>query len=508
MSVERLIVLPPEFDGATVYVDDAGGGHTVLAHVGEFPEATARVDLQIGSNCTDAYSYVRVDMDGYRPYTRHGVLIRAGIDRQIRVGVAPDPSRQGDTILPALEPLVQIAPRALVGPLRVVHHPASKTHSYADDTGPRRVLFCSWFCALRDWRNDPVKAATVLDRVVLAGYQGVRMYRVLGESDSSGYYAGRATLKDWAIPVLLEFLKACEDRKLRVQLSCGQQWGTVERLAWERQCLAAIQAAGRAGVIALYEGDNEPHRNAPMRDSDEQYAFYRDLFAMVRSTLRPTPFCACGAPANEDPTNLYRAAQHSDVLEKHGMRDEDRCVKRGFTPWYWEGDPGHFGMPMWEGEPVPPPAPDASFMPTNSPGRLVATLAINQLVGNAVTFFSGQAVRNFAQHRPYGETWMPPFLELWDTPAFDAVPKLLAYLPEDVAKATHVTGGNIWWWQLSDGRFATVADGDYWGPSALAPPRPVKSYQVIGPGWTVREGTGAPMLQPTDGAALIIGEFA
>jgi len=490
--VQRLIVLPPTCDGATGYIDDVGGGHGFTAMVGEFPEATARVDLRIGANCTDAWTYVRVEAAGYRPYTRHAVLIRAGIDRQIRIGSPPDPNRHGDTILPPLEPLVVTAQRALVGSLRVVHHPTSKTHSYADDTGPRRVLFCSWFCALRDWRDDATKAAAVLDRIAASGYQGVRILRVLGESDTSGYFAGRAVLPEWSIPALVEFLRACEARQLRVQLSCGRQWGTTERMAWERRCAEAVQAAGLASVIALWEGDNEPHRNAPMRDSDEQYAFYRQLFEMVRSTLRPTPFCACGAPANEDPENLYRAAQHSDVLEKHGSRDEDRCVKRAFTPWYWEGDPGHFPVPFWEGEPIPFTHPDA-FMGTTSTGRIIATLAMNQLVGSAVTFFSGEAVRG-----------TDPTI----APGFNEVPRLLNYLPEDVAKATHVSGGNVWWWLLSDGRFATVVDADYWGPSALTPPKPVQDCQIIGPGWTVREGTGAPKLEPTDGAALIVGHFA
>jgi hypothetical protein len=188
---------------------------------------------------------------------------------------------------------------------------------------------------------------------------------------------------------------------------------------------------------------------------------------------------------------LYRAATHSDICEKHGKRDPDRCIKRAFTPWYWEGDPGHFPVPFWEGEPVPPPSPDA-FMPCDSPGRVFATLAMNQLVGNAVTFFSGEAVRGKDPTIAQG---------------FADVPRLMAVLPENVAQASHVPGGYIWWWQLPDGRFATVVDADYWGPSVLTPPRAVKSYQVIGPRWTVREGTGAPTLQPGDGAALIVGEF-
>jgi len=487
-----LAVLDPALDGAKVYIDDVGGGRQVTATVGEFPEATARVDLVIGSNCTDAWTYVRVDAAGYRPYTRHGVLLRAGIDRQIRIGVAPDASRYGDTILPGLEPVLQTAPRTLVGPLRVVHHPASRTHSYADDTGPRRVLFCSWFCALRDWRDDSTAASAVLDRIAAAGYQGIRIFRFLGESDTSGYFAGRAVLPEWSIGALLEFASACQARGLRLALTSGRQWSYSEWMAWEVNCVNALQSAGLGLVVSLYEGTNEGWQNAPGHSSDEQIAFYGRLFAMVRSTLSPAPLCACGAPENENPENLYRWSTHSDICEKHGKRDEDACVKRAFTPWYWEGDPGHFGKPFWEGEPIPPPSPDA-FMACDSPGRVFATLAMNQLVGNAVTFFSGDAVRG-----------RDPSVSI----GFADVPRLMLALPENVAMSGHVPGGNIWWFSLPDGRFATVVDAEYWGPSSLTPPKPVKSYTVIGPGWTTRDGTGTPSLTAGEDAALIVGQFA
>lgn len=381
--------------------------------------------------------------------------------------------------------------RPLVGPLRVVHHPAAKTHSFADDTGPRRVLFCSWFCALRDWHDDPARATAVLDRIVSAGYQGIRIFRFLGESDTSGYFAGRTVQPSWSIDALLEFARACRARGLRVALTSGRQWGFTEWLAWERRCAFTLRAAGLSEIVALWEGTNEYWQNAPGRDSDEQIAFYGELFAMVRATLSPAPICACGAPESEDPEKLYRAATHSDICEKHGKRDEDACVKRAFTVWYWEGDPGHFGKPFWEGEPVPPPSPDA-FMPSNSPGRIVATLAMNQLVGSAVTFFSGEAVRGHDPTIAQG---------------FDAVPRLLAYLPENVAQAGHVTGGNIWWWSLPDGRFATVAD-EQWGAGALETPagKRIRNWACIGPGWDVIEGSG-PLPLPK-GGALFVGRFA
>lgn len=381
--------------------------------------------------------------------------------------------------------------RPLVGPLVVMDHPSAKTHSYADTTGPRRVLFCSWFCALRDWKDNASAATAVLDKIVAAGYQGIRIFRFLGESDTSGYFAGRAVLPEWSISILLEFAWACRMRGLRLVLTSARQWRYAEWMDWERRCAHAIVDEGLSEVISLWEGTNEYWQNAPGRNSDSQIAFYGDLFAMVRSTLSPAPLCACGAPENENPENMYRAASHSDILEKHGKRDADSCVKRAFTPWYWEGDPGHFGIPMWEGEPVPPPGPDA-FMPSDSPGRVTAVLAMNTLVGNAVTFFCGEAVRG-----------RDPSIAI----GFSEVPKLLAALPEDIATWGHVPGGNIWWWQGPDKKFATVCD-EQWGSGALVPPKPIATHHIIGPGWSIRKGTGAPHLATGDGAALIMGEFA
>ena len=483
------VVLPKELAGASVYVDDVGGGKTVVAE-SNGAHAVAPFRLTIGADCSDAFTYLKVDLEGYKPYRKDGVLLHAG-PVQVRVGVAGDPNRHSDTFLPAVQPNTSTVARALMGPLRVVHHAPSKTHSFADDSGPRRVLFCSWFCALRDWHDDEGKALAVLDRIVEAGYQGIRIFRFLGESDTSGYFAGRAVLPEWSIEALLGFARACQSRGLRLALTSGRQWGYAEWLAWETRCAKAIQVANLAVVVALWEGTNEYWQNAPGHNSDEQIAFYGTLFAMVRATLSPAPICAIGAPEDESPDKLYRASTHSDICEKHGSRDEDKCVKRGFTVWYWEGDPGHFGKPFWEGEPVPPPSPDA-FMPCSSPGRVFATLAMNQMVGSAVTFFSGDAVRG-----------RDPSVSI----GFTDVPRLMATLPEDVAHAVHVSGGNIWWWTLPDGRFATVAD-EQWGAGALEPPRAVKSYTVIGPGWATREGTGAPRLNAGDGGALIVGDFA
>jgi hypothetical protein len=501
------IVLPPEFDGATGYIDDVGGGHDFTAKSATpGAHAVAGVELAIGAACPPeqsyAYTYLKITKDGYRPYRQDAVRVFLG-PVQIRIGVQEDPGRTAmglqDTFLPALAPNIPQVSRALVGPLMVVHHPSAKTHSYADDTGPRRVLFCSNFCALRDFRDSRDLALSDLDIAVRAGYQGIRIFRILGESDTSGYFAGRAVLPEWSPDILVEYAYECQKRGLRLQLTSGHQWtSTTTRLAWERGWMRKLHAAGLDGVVALVEGDNEYWQNAWQRNSDAQIAEYGELAAIVRSTLSPAPFFACGAPENESPDLIYRASTHSDVCEIHTSRDVDKMVKRPFVTWYWEGDPGHFPKPYWHGEPTPFAGGPDDFMGTDNPGRQIAMFAIMQLTGGAVSYFDGWDVRS---REP---------LDI-DAQTFVTAPLFLSALPEDVATWGHVPGGNIWWWQGPGKRFATVVD-EQWGPvsETLFPPKPLGAWKAYGPNNGVIDGQGTITRQHLPlgfGGALIVGEF-
>jgi hypothetical protein len=95
------VVLPLELAGARVKVDDVGGGKTAVA-ASNGAHAVAPFRLTIGSDCSDAFTYVTVDADGCKPYRKDGVFLHAGAV-QVRIGVAGDPSRHSDTFLPALE---------------------------------------------------------------------------------------------------------------------------------------------------------------------------------------------------------------------------------------------------------------------------------------------------------------------------------------------------------------------------------------------------------------------
>lgn len=405
----------------------------------------------------------------------------------------------------------------LQGPLSIHVHGSvptqDRTHSFADATGPRRITGCSWFCAARDYREKRSESEATLDAIVSAGYLYVRMFRVLGydrvdpwgpDIGDSGYFYKRGISPVWGIDATIEFALACRARGLRIQCTAGHQWNSDnERMQWERELWVRVQAEGLAETFLLIEGDNEYWQNANGHNSDEQIALYGKLAELIAEVLHPKPFFACGSGQDESPDLVRRSFSHSDVCEIHTSRDPDKTIKRPFSLWYNEGNIDAYGLPFVNGEFRPPIGPDA-FMPCAEPGRIVGGLAMVQLTGWAATYFAGEAVRGRSLFNPD----MGP-LNVMRSEGFADVPRLLSALPQNVADATHVPGGRIWWWLLPDGRFATVAD-ELWGPSALVlePPRPIVHSTIIGPGWTTREGGSRPTLLPGEGGALIVGEFA
>jgi hypothetical protein len=344
---------------------------------------------------------------------------------------------------------------------------------------------------VRDFKDNKSKFFMEIGAAAQAGYQYIRIARLLGESDTSGYFTGRHIGRG-DMDHVVGAIAAIKALGMRVQLTHGHQWpeGAQARLAWETQLFEKIQAAGLANAIFLFEGDNEFWQNATWHDSPEQIALYGLIFEAGRRILNPAPFFACGAPADESPDNVFQSATHSDVCEIHTSRDVDKMVKRVFGLWYWEGQPGFFPKPYVHGEPTPPPHKDA-FMGHDSPGRLLAAYAMAQLTGGALTQFSGQSVRGYES--------------ITQAPGFFEIPKLLAHIPDDIATWGHVPGGQIWWWQGPGKQFATVVD-EQWG-NVYAPPKPINFWKIIGPSWGITEGTGLLKPPPNFGGFLAIGEF-
>jgi len=410
---------------------------------------------------------------------------------------------------------VSVGAGMLQGPLTIHVHGSEatqdKTHSLHDATGPRRITGYSWFCAARDYRDKRSDSETTLNLIAAAGYQYIRMFRVLGydrvdpygpDIGDSGYFYLRGVSPVWGKDAVIAFAHACKARGLRIQCTAGHQWNhRRERMDWESLLWHAIDAEGLSETFFVIEGDNEYWQNANGHNSDEQIELYGELAALIDDAMDPAPFFACGSAENESPDLVRRSFSHSQVCEIHTSRDPDKAIKRVFSLWYNEGHIDMYGLPFVFGEPKPPLGPDA-FMPGAEPGRLVGSYAMAQLTGGSLTYFTGESVRG----RSLENNDMGP-LNITRALGFREVPQLLAHLPQDVANSTHVPGGNIWWWMLPDGRFATVAD-ELWGPGALNPPRIVKNCLKIGPNWSAVELSGRPTLNAGDGGALFVGEFA
>jgi hypothetical protein len=214
---------------------------------------------------------------------------------------------------------------ALVGPLRAVND--GDRHYFADDSGPRRVLFTSWFPALRIFHDNPDEARAQLDAIARAGYQGIRIFRALGADrdngdDDSSWWSGRTVNPAWAVDALIPFLQECQQRDLRVALTEGHAWNdpTGDELAFTQRVVEAIHAQGFDQVVAVWENWNEGFQNTAYGDSSTQLGIGLRMFDVVRAGLEPDPVLLQTSFNNEDPATMVRSAIGADAITIHGDR--------------------------------------------------------------------------------------------------------------------------------------------------------------------------------------------
>jgi hypothetical protein len=217
------------------------------------------------------------DPDAY--FSRCGYDIGFGLDPALaaRKHIAELKQELGATPIDPPPPGEPTA-RPLVGPLRI------QDKLFRDDQGFRRVLFCSWFPALRILRDNPQEFERQINAIASAGYQGIRVFLAVG--GWSDYWDGREVvpirfqkatfdgnhlrpvfngpwLEAWPDydDLLRTLLRACRARKLRLHVTCGDMQiidrdGSQE-LALHRRFAEIIAAEGGAEVVSLYEVTNE-----------------------------------------------------------------------------------------------------------------------------------------------------------------------------------------------------------------------------------------------------------
>ena len=394
------------------------------------------------------------------------------------------------------EPGVPTA-RPLIGRLRIEHK------LFRDDTGYRRVFFCSWFPALRILRDNPAEFQRQIDAIAAAGYQGIRVFLAVGGwtdfwdgrevapvrfqkwyFDPSSGHLRPAALGTWieAWPdyddLLRQLLRACVSRHLRLHVTTGDMQiicpDANQELDLHRRFARICGEEGGTGVVAFAEATNEFPLNRYGGDSPgsiEQMGRIIDVW----SQALPGVLTAQGAiPQNEEPEALEKASTYGPVCVTHTTRDPfAMCLKRTFGLVYWEGNYRGFPKPFWQGEPAGPGA-DA-YQPLNDSASLVALYAMHALTGQASNQFSGPAVRSYEP--------------LESAIGFRELPSLFAdVLPEDIALWDHGSnrkGGIEYWSKGRDFRTATCSDWD------TSPPRPIASWTLY-TGLEVVTGTGTP----------------
>lgn len=398
--------------------------------------------------------------------------------------------------------------RPLSGPLRI------QDKLFRDDSGWRRVLFCSWFPALRILRDNPAEFERQINAIAAANYQGIRIFLAVG--GWMPYWDGREVVPvrfqkahfdpaaghlrpvfdgPWmeAWPdyddLLRTLLRACRARKLRLHVTCGDMQiicpDPNHEIDLHRRFARICGEEGGTDVIAVAEVTNEFPLNRFGGDSAQSLGQMGHVIDVWQAAIPGVLTMQGAIPQNEEVASLQNASTHGLVCAVHVTRSPvPMCLKRTFGLVYFEGNYRGFPKPFWEGEPAGPG--EDSFQRLDDPASLIALYAYHGLTGQASNQFSGPAVRAFVSLE-----------SVW---GFTELPALFAqHLPEDVATWDHGSngrGGIEYWWKGNDFRTASFIDWD------TAPPRPVASWTIYD--GNVHAGTGTP--PRTTG--LIGGRFA
>lgn len=222
----------------------------------------------------------------------------------------------------------------LLGTVRVDH--STRRSIVVDARGPAAWRFCSWFPALRIWRDSTRAAIGQLDQVA-EYYAGVRVFGAVGGAtewgDGGTGWAGREvapvtfrndrgdTIAGWGdyADVVQDFLEACRARSLRVHLTNGDLQHVFPGGRGEGNHHARLGRLSRpfGQTVALYEPHNEGWQNAHNGQDPNRTAAMAERFRAEN----PAPLLALSAsPTGEEPPGLRDWTSEDGILTHHGKR--------------------------------------------------------------------------------------------------------------------------------------------------------------------------------------------
>jgi hypothetical protein len=499
------IVLPPEFDGATGYIDDVGGGHEFTAtSATPGAHAVAGVELAIGAACPPeqsyAYTYLKITKDGYRPYRQDAVRVFLG-PVQIRVGVQEDPARTAmglqDTFLPALTPNVQQARYPLKGRVYV------QGAQWYDATGPVHLFFHHDMPLLRLLDEDPAEASRGLDAIASIG-SGVRfMVRVSHDNnvppDPGDYWYGRSVSEEMRRAHLITALDMIAARGLKACLTMGSRFPNdkAETSMW-LETADMIVAAKHSETIAIAE-----HRNEPNMTSQYHWEDRAQAWALAKSTMQEFKRrvgCIITGGSWGDNDQVVPASDGMDALDMHEERSMADCIHHIHSAWNDAVFHQGYRKQIWGGE---RPGPNHPY-PENTNTHPNASLGGDMYVGNDDPELQWGVVSTAHAHGQ-GTAWLTGpgvrrRVPLDSTSRWGVVERLLhQYIWADTGSWR---GTNASWRTSGDPTdkrvlFAVLRVGEphsatNWEHMLQAPPFPLAAWTAIGPDGPTDSGTGAP----------------
>jgi hypothetical protein len=311
---------------------------------------------------------------------------------------------------PPIEPPVEPGER-LISP--IVGYVRTEDKIWADDSGIRSFRICSWFPALRCYRDNPEETRKELDNIAKY-WQGVRIFWHLGvdwwtseNKDVNPNWAGFDIL-------FINFLQECKARNLRVSLSTGDMQvlvpGSEDETPWHehiaRLCLSVDQH-----TVSWHGVWNEGWQNTSSDRFSVDYCKHiadkvKEIYPWGAHGLSD----GAGTTASGDP-------EHPGMLDTwsqdpanytlvHGTRVFPDSIRRCFNLTY----EGHWLINQDENV---GPGPDV-YQRDDDPRHLFGIYTMMRIAGQMVTYFSGHGLKKWQQSGDFFKDWgFKELPELW-----------------------------------------------------------------------------------------------
>lgn len=325
--------------------------------------------------------------------------------------------------------------RRIVGQLRV------QGTAFADDQGVVLPIFCHFGEAFSAYVRRPDDVRQQLDVIVVAGYQGIRFWDVLG------YYPAWAGREVTPIPFvgrdgrqvtateryydqLAAFLRDCQARSLVVQHSRGDLNAfTSSQLEQHCALVGDIQRSVGLQTVAVNEACNEAWQNGVPEPSTLKVMLERigNPSTLEVSSAADDDY---GGETGEAGVEEYTVDLGMDSHVVHGYRggeSEDR-IRHIFSLTYEQL--AKRGLTGWQGEPAGP-GDGVSVGREEHPEALCLMAAMASAMGQGWVYMSGNGV-----------FWNGP---LESMTAFREVARMPSLLPADVMTwGAPFHGGSSW----------------------------------------------------------------